>query len=51
MLQSDDSGATWRVHNNLGAAGLDSIFGTADGKHLWVAAGDGSILESNAPNQ
>jgi hypothetical protein len=34
------------VQKNLGDSELSSIFGTADGKHLWTGGGD-SILQTD----
>jgi photosystem II stability/assembly factor-like uncharacterized protein len=46
VAQSDDGGVTWQVQKNLGDNTLSSIFGTADGKHLWTVGGD-FILQSD----
>jgi len=46
VAQSDDGGVSWQVQKNLGDNELHSIFGTADGKHLWAAGGD-FILQSD----
>jgi photosystem II stability/assembly factor-like uncharacterized protein len=46
VAQSDDGGTTWQVHKNVGDSKLSSIFGTADGKHLWTVGGD-FILQSD----
>ena len=45
IVQSDDGGTTWRVQK-LDADYLDSIFGTANGQHLWTVGGN-SILQSD----
>jgi hypothetical protein len=46
-LQSSRAPST---KNEIAAKIAMTIFGTADGRHLWVSAGDGSILQSNAQN-
>lgn len=40
VARSDDGGATWQVRRDVGETLLDSIFGTADGKHLWTVGGN-----------
>jgi len=59
ILESNDSGSTWlqrsigniRYTNFEGkfvAPPLYSVFGTPDGKHLWVVGDGGTILESES---
>jgi photosystem II stability/assembly factor-like uncharacterized protein len=53
IVQSDDGGTTWQVRK-LGRSQhnapfrMNSIFGTADGKHLWAVGKEGTILQSDA---
>ncbi len=47
ILESDDGGVTWRWRYAQ-YMGLNSIVGSADGKHLWAVGEGGSILESDA---
>ena len=47
VLESDDRGQHWNPRNTDARYGLESIFGTSDGKTLWVGDGRGTLLESD----
>ncbi len=40
-------GKPWTARNSGSSAYLESIFGTGDGRHLWVVGVNGTILESD----
>jgi photosystem II stability/assembly factor-like uncharacterized protein len=46
LLVSGDGGATWTRRKSGTKEDLSSIFGTSDGKSLWVAGSNGVILTS-----
>jgi photosystem II stability/assembly factor-like uncharacterized protein len=46
ILESNDSGATWKQRPSGVQVILYAIYGTSDGKRLWVAGDNGTILTS-----
>jgi photosystem II stability/assembly factor-like uncharacterized protein len=46
IVESNDSGATWKQRPSGVKVNLNAIFGTSDGKRLWVVGDNGTIIES-----
>ena len=46
IIESNDSGVTWKQRPSGVKFNLNAVFGTSDGKRLWVGGENGTILES-----